>query len=126
MAPFILRAPLPVLVRSCLEWLIDDAALGYLFEETAEQQYTRELTLGFMVDLMLDVACGIQPSAGAALKAYREEMNTSRQAFYGKLNRMEPAISAAIVKHVAHLADTIIEQLGVREAEPIPGHRDRP
>jgi hypothetical protein len=125
LAPFIRRAPLPVLVRSCLEWLIDDGALGHLFEETAEQQYTRELTLGFMVDLMLDVACGIQPSAGAALKAYREQMNTSRQAFYGKLNRMEPAVSAAIVKHVADLADTIMEQLGGREGEPIPGYRVR-
>lgn len=125
LTPFILRAPLPVLVRSCLEWLIDDAALGYLFDETAEHQYTRELTLGFMVDLMLDVACGIQPSAGAALKAYREQMNASRQAFYGKLNRMEPVVSAAIVKHVAELADIIIEQLGVREAEPVPGYRVR-
>jgi hypothetical protein len=125
LAPFIRRAPLPVLVRSCLEWLIDENTLGQLFEETAERQYTRDLTLGFMVDLMLDVACGIQPSAGAALKAYREEMDASRQAFYGKLNRMEPAVSAAIVKHVADLAGTIIEQLDVREDEPIPGYRVR-
>lgn len=125
LAPFIQRAPLPVLVRSCLEWLIDDASLGILFDETAEQQYTRELTLGFMVDLMLDVACGIQPSASAALKAYREQMNVSRQSFYGKLNRMEPAISAAIVKHVADRANAIIEQLDVGGAEAIPGYRVR-
>jgi DDE family transposase len=123
--PFIQTAPLPVLVRSCLEWLIDDASLERLFDETAEQQYTRELTLGFMVDLMLDVACGIQPSASAALKAYREQMNVSRQAFYGKLNRMEPAVSAAIVKHVADRANAIIEQLEVGEAEAIPGYRVR-
>lgn len=125
LAPFIRRAPLAVLVRSCLEWLIDDATLERLFEQTAEQQYTRELTLGFMVDLMLDVACGIQPSAGAALKAYREEMKASRQAFYGKLNRMEPAVSAAIVKHVADLAHTVIAQLPVRGDEPIFGYRAR-
>ena len=125
LAPFIRCAPLPVLVRSCLEWLIDDASLEHLFDETAEQQYTRELTLGFMVDLMLDVACGIQPSAGAALKAYREQMSASRQAFYGKLNRMEPAVSAAIVKHVADRANTIIEQLDARAAESIPGYRVR-
>lgn len=125
LAPFILRAPLPVLVRACLEWLIDDTALRALFEATAEQQYTRELTLGFMVGLMLDVACGIQPSAGAALKAYREKMTTSRQAFYGKLNRMEPAVSAAIVKHGAQRAAPLIDRLGVHEAGPIPGYRVR-
>jgi hypothetical protein len=68
LTPFIRRAPLPVLVRSCLEWLIDAPTLERLFEQTAKQQYTRELRLGFMVDLMLDVACGIQPLAGAAPK----------------------------------------------------------
>ena len=125
LAPFIQQAPLPVLVRSCLEWLIDQASLEALFEQTAEEQYTRELTLSFMVDLMLDVACGIAPSASAALKAHRDGMTVSRQAFYGKLQRMEPAVSAAIVRRVAELANSIIEQLGVAQAEPIPGYRAR-
>jgi Transposase DDE domain len=125
LAPFVQRAPLPVLVRSCLEWLIDQAALEQLFEDTAEDQYTREITLTFLVDLMLDVACGIQPSAGAALKARREMMDASRQAFYGKLKRMEPAISAAVVRRVAELAEAIIGQLGATQAEPILGYRAR-
>lgn len=125
LAPFVQQAPIPVLVRSCLEWLIDQASLEALFEQTAEEQYTRELTLNFMADLMLDVACGIAPSASAALKAHRETMAVSRQAFYGKLQRMEPAVSAAVVRRVAELAENIIAQLGVAQAEPIPGYRAR-
>lgn len=50
LAPFVQQAPIPVLVRSCLEWLIDQASLEALFEQTAEEQYTRELTLNFMAD----------------------------------------------------------------------------
>lgn len=45
LAPFIRRAPLPVLVRSCLERLIDQATLERLFKDTAQEQYTREITL---------------------------------------------------------------------------------
>jgi hypothetical protein len=122
---FILRAPLPVLVRSCLEWLTDAELLKQLFDATAEEQYTREITLDFMANLMLDVACGIEPSAGAALKTYRDEIDVSRQAFYGKLNRMEPNVSAAIVAHVAELAESVIVRLGPAQTELIAGHEAR-
>ena len=123
--PFILSAPLPVLVRSCLEWLIDAELLKQLFEATAEEQYTRDITLDFMVNLMLDVACGIEPSAGAALKTYGDEVHTSRQAFYGKLNRMEPNVSAAIVAHLADLAASVIGRLGPAPAGSIAGYEVR-
>lgn len=123
--PFLLRAPLPVLVRSCLEWLADAELLKQLFDATAEAQYTRELTLDFMVHLMLDVACGIEPSAGAALKTYRDDISASRQAFYGKLNRMEPNVSAAIVAHVAERAESVIVRLGARQAESMAGYAPR-
>lgn len=125
LAPFILGAPLPVLVRSCLEWLTDGELLKQLFDATAEEQYTRAITLDCMVTLMLDVACGIAPSAGAALKNYQEQMDVSRQAFYSKLNRMEPKVSAAIVAHVAELAESVIVRLGPAPAESIAGYAER-
>lgn len=125
LAPFILQAPLPVLVRSCLEWLTDAELLKQLFAATAQEQYTRQLTLDFMVYLMLDVACGIEPSAGAALKTYRDDIDVSRQAFYGKLNRMEPKVSAAIVAHVAELAEAVIGRLGPTPAESMAGYEAR-
>ena len=71
LAPFVRRAPVPVLVRSCLEWMVEHADLDALFAHTAQEQYTRELTLDCLVDLMLDVACGLHPSAHAALRARR-------------------------------------------------------
>jgi hypothetical protein len=67
--PFIHGAPLPVLVRFILEWMLQQAMLEFLFEQTAQDQYTRELTLTCLVDLMFDVARGIQPSALKAFNA---------------------------------------------------------
>lgn len=125
LAPFLRRAPLPVLVRCCLEWMLEQAKLDTLFEQTAEQQYTRQLTLDFLVDLMLDVACGIQPSAHAALKARTEQIVISRQAFYAKLQRMELPLSEAIVARFAELAGGIMAQWDFTGTEPIPGYTAR-
>ncbi len=121
LTPFVARAPLQVMVRSCLEWLIDEQTMQRLFDEVAQGQYTRALTLDFMVDTMLDVACGRHPSAGAALAAYRDRMQVTRQAFYAKLNRMEPAVGEAIVAHVASLAHNVISELRAAQNEPISG-----
>jgi len=120
--PYVRKAPLPVLVRSTLEWLLKQATLEQLFEDTAQDQYTRELTLTFLVDLMLDVASGIQPSALKAFKARSDDLVISRQAFYAKLRRMEPAVSAAVVEQFATLAGQAIESLGPCHAEPIQGY----
>jgi hypothetical protein len=125
LAPFIRDAPLPVLARSTLEWLLQQAMLEQLFEQTAQDQYTRELTLTFLVDLMLDVACGIQPSALKAFHARPTSLAVSRQALYGKLRRMEPAISAAVAQQFAALAEQVMQQLGGCQAEPVLGYRAR-
>ena len=82
--PYVQKAPLPVLVRSTLEWMLQQATLEQLFEDTAQDQYTRELTLTFLVDLMLDVASGIQPSALKAFNARSDDLAISRQALYAK------------------------------------------
>lgn len=42
--------------------------------------------------------------------------------FYGKLNRMEPNVSAAVVAHVAERAELVIVRLGARQAESIVGY----
>jgi hypothetical protein len=118
LAPFIRDAPLPVLVRSTLEWMLQQATLEALFEQTAQDQYTRELTLTCLVDLMLDVACGIQPSALKAFNARSPGLAVSRQALYAKLRRMEPAVSAAVVQQFATLAEQAIAQLEPCPAEP--------
>lgn len=123
--PFAKGAAATVMVRMALEWLIDHDALDHLFDVTAQSQYTRELTLGHLVDLMLDVAAGIRPSPRAAFAARHEQLHVSAAAFYGKLNRMELAVTAAVVEHTAARARSVIEESGGALDEPVPGYAAR-
>jgi hypothetical protein len=52
-------------------------------------------------------------------------MTTTRQAFYAKLQRMEPGVGAAIVQHVAALTETVMAQWGMAHYEPVPGFETR-
>ena len=123
--PFVKGAASTVMVRMALEWLIDPDALDQLFDHTARSQYTRELTLGHLVDLMLDVAAGIRPSPRAAFAARHEQLRVSAAAFYGKLNRMELGVTAAVVEHTAARARSVIAASGGALDEPVPGYAAR-
>lgn len=126
LAPFVRQAPVPVLVRSALEWILQQAMLEELFDTTAQAQYTRELTLTYLVDVMLDVACGIEPSALKAFHARSQQMVVSRQALYAKLRRMEPPVSEAVVQQFADVAKRLLGQPGMPpQEEPLRGYRVR-
>lgn len=65
--PFAEEAAATVMTRLVLDWIIDETALDELFDEVAEDQTTREFTLGHFVQVMLDVASGTRPSPRAAI-----------------------------------------------------------
>jgi IS4 transposase len=123
--PFVKGSPLTVMVRSALEWLVDDAVIDEIFETTAQSQYTRALTLAHLVDVFLDVASGVRPSPRAAFRARGLDRAVSAAAFYAKLSRMEPEVAAAVVAHTAARARAFIEASGGMLDEPIPGYPAR-
>jgi len=125
LAPFLRRAPIPVLVRACLEWMMVQADLETLFAQVAQAQYTRELTIDAVAGLLLDVACGLHPSAHAALAAQRDHIDISRQAFYAKLGRMELPVSEAIAARFAQLSQAVMTHCQFAGSEPIPGFAAR-
>src|SRR4029079_1651934 len=61
--------PLGVMVRGTLEWMLDEPTLERLFREHAPEQYTRELTLSALVELLIQVSAGARASVYAAYKA---------------------------------------------------------
>jgi len=119
--PFVEGAPCAVMARLSVEYLLDDQTLSLLFAEHADRQYERQQTLTHLVDVMLDVACGIQGSPRLAFQARSEEIAASLSAFYGKLNRTELGISAAVVAHSAQKARTVIQAMRGLDSEPVPG-----
>src|SRR5436309_7273934 len=89
--------PLGVMVRGTMEWLLDEPMLETLFQQHAPDQYTRELTMAALVQLFIQVSTGARPSVHAAYKADQAAdqptIETTYQAVYGKLGRLQPAVS---------------------------------
>ena len=121
--------PLGVLVRGTLEWMLDEQTLEQLFQEHAPEQYTRELTIGTLVSLLIQVSAGTRASVYAAYQADQAldepTIATSYQALYGKLGRLNPAVSAAVVRHSADRCGQLLASMPQARAEPLPGYRLR-
>lgn len=121
--------PLGVLVRGTLEWMLDAPTLERLFQEHAPEQYTRELTIDALVRLLIQVSAGTRASVYAAYQADQAldqpSITTSYQAVYGKIGRLNPAVSAAVVRHSGACCGQLLELLPAVRAEPLPGYRLR-
>jgi len=121
--------PLGVMVRGTLEWMLDEATLQKLFQEHAPEQYTRELTISALVRLLIQVSAGERASVYAAYKADQASdqptIETSYQAVYGKLGRINPAVSEAVVVHSAQRCDQLLALMPRARTEPLRGYRMR-
>src|SRR4051794_34376500 len=113
------------MTRMATEWLIDEPTLEALVPQVADVQSTRELTLTHLVPILLDVASGIRPSPRAAFWARGEPSRVSEAALSGKLQRLEPAIAAAVVRQTAAGARADIAAADGLRDEPIVGYHAR-
>ena len=124
--PFIEKRPVCVMARGILERLFDPERIDALFAETAAVGYTRKLHFSTLVSLMGDVVLGVHPSVHAAFQALEEQDATvSLTAVYNKLDRVEPVVSAALVRDAAQQAGPVIDALDARLAPWLPGYRCR-
>jgi IS4 transposase len=122
---FAREAPVSVMVRATLENALNPLALDRLFDNTAERQYTRTLLFSSIVDLMSTVVCRIRPSINAAYKKHAPALGVTRKAVYDKLDRLEPAIAAALVRHTATALGPVVTAMGGELPPWLPGYRIR-
>lgn len=119
------ESPVAVMARAALENALPPSAIDALFGDVAERQYTRDLLFSDVVGLMGMVVCKVRPSINAAYKKHAEALGVTRQAVYGKINGMEPAVGAALVRHTAAALAPAIEAMGGRREPWLPGYRAR-
>ena len=120
---FVEESAVTVMTRGLLERLLNPGQLDAWFERTAQKQYTRELLFSTVVDLLMQVVCGVRKSVNVAYQAVEHEMPVSVQSVYNKLNGLEPHISAELVRFSAQEATGLIEELGAQRAGLLPGYR---
>jgi hypothetical protein len=105
-------SPLSVMARGVMENALSPTLVDRLFDDVADKQYTRRLLFSSIVDLMSLVVCRIQPAVHAASQAHAETIDATVQAVYGKLDRTEPATSAALVRSTAARLGPVIDARG--------------
>lgn len=110
---FVQKSPISVIVRATLERVFHASHLDALFARTAVQQYTRELLFSTLVSLMSEVVLGISRSVRAAYQQAEEKPSVSITSVYNKLNGVEAAVSAALVRDSAAHLGPVIRRLGV-------------
>jgi hypothetical protein len=114
---FVEKSPISVMVRGTLERVLGPDPLDLWYERTANKQYTRELLLSTVYDLMSQVVFRLQPSVHAAYRAHEAQVGTSVVSVYNKLKEIEPHTSAALVRYSAQQLAPVIAHLG-GEREP--------
>jgi len=112
-----------VMARGILERVLDPQRIDRLFADTAQRQYTRNLLFSSLVDLLSQVVFGWQPSVHAAYQKVAADFPVSDQAVYDKLQHVEPAVAAALVRDAAQRLRPVIVGLEATWPSWLPGYR---
>ncbi len=97
------------MARGMMERILNPAQLNEWFENTAQEQYTRELLFSSVFDIMSQVVCGTHSSVHAAHQASEEKISVSVTSVYNKLNGIEANTSAELVRYAAGVSPPVKE-----------------
>lgn len=122
---FVAKTPVSVSARVAMEYALAPEALDELFGQHAEQQYTRDLLFSSVVDLMGVVVAKIEPSVHAAYQEIAESLPVALTSIYNKINGIEPAVTAALVRHTGERLGPVIKKMEGQLPEILPGYRVR-
>jgi hypothetical protein len=98
-------------------------AFDNVFEENRSRQYDDTIKFSTVAMSMAEIALGTVENRNQAYLKYKEELQTSSVAYYGKLNRIEPSISEAVVRYSAMRASGLLAELDFQPWEVLAGYR---
>jgi hypothetical protein len=117
------NAPIPVMARALLERVLTGDRLDDCFDRVTEKQYTRTLLFSSVFDVMALVVTNVFPSVNSVYKDRKADIGVSITSVYNKLNGLETAVSAALVKDTADELSEIVEELNATCKPLLPGYR---
>jgi len=122
---FVAERPIAVMAQMAIGRLLHSHTVDKTFAMTSEQQYERTMLFSSLTKLMSEVVLGKQPSVNAAYKKLKDDVGVSLNAVYNKLDRVEPRISQALVRHFYQQVLEIRKGLGGNRQNEVPGYRTR-
>ncbi|MGF1581892.1 MAG: hypothetical protein ACFCD0_21400 [Gemmataceae bacterium] len=96
---FVEEAPICVMARMVLEQFLDANEIDQLFDDNAQEQYTKELLFSACVDWMALVVFRIQKSVNKAYEKLKDRLKVALQNVYEKLARVETRVCQALLRH---------------------------
>jgi hypothetical protein len=119
------RSPLSVMAQGAIEYALSESALNQVFEDNAEDQYTRTLLFSTVFDLMSVVVTGSYGSVCSAYKDLKESIPVSLTSVYNKLQGIEPTISAEMVRYTANRLQPVQRLIHGIHRPWVPGYHVR-
>src|SRR6266702_1409592 len=120
--PFIKETPICVMARGFLQRILDPQHIDALFTHTAQRQYTHELLFSTLVELMARVVLRQEPSVHAAYRKLEDQIPVGDQSVYNKLQHVELAVSAALVRDSAQQVAPVLAALRASLPPLLPGY----
>ncbi len=119
---FVLEHPLAVMTRGIVDVLFDQR-LDDIFQEQRGRQYEDTIKFSVVARSMAEIALGTIKNRNQAYHKFQEELQVTKEAYYGKVNRTEPAISEGVVTYSAEQAGELMKRLRFRKRKVLPGYR---
>jgi|SRR6056297_1312265 len=121
-------SPTTVLVRGVLEWACPDEFFEQLFDRHCRpRQWDRKLGIAAIAWLMLAVVSGVRRSVFAAFQADQAAdaptITASATALYAKYGRIDPRLTAAIVRESGRRMHGLLTDAGARSPSGWEGYR---
>lgn len=120
---FAKEIPISVMARGLMERAFNAEQMDQWFDRHADSQYTRDLLFSTIFDIISLVVNGTYKSVHAAYQNRKDNISVSIKSVYNKLNGLEPATSAELVRYAARQAQPVIEKLGGAQKPLLPGFR---
>lgn len=119
------NCPEVLIVRGLLENVLPASLVYEVFEKHGQRQYQRTLLFSVVVQELGAVVFNLRRSVTQSGKLFASRLKTSLRALFGKINRTEPAISAALVETAYRRMAPIIYAMGSAHAPLITGCQTR-
>lgn len=119
---YVAKNPLAVMTRAIAVAMLDER-LDAVFECQRSRQYDSTIKFSTLARSMAEIALGTLKNRNQAYRVYQQELQASSVAYYGKLNRTEPAVSEGVVAYSAEQAASLLNALGFSAWEVLPGYR---
>lgn len=119
---FVKKEPLAVMTRAVVNGLLDAEAIDELFEANRITQYEEEIPFHCVVAAMAEITLGTSKNRSQAYDQVKDLFDASKTAFYRKINRTDPPIAEALVKHSAEKSKRMLDEMNFSQWMIIAGY----